>query len=148
MFSDNLLRLSSAQAFTSGTTASTNTIDFGNPSVLRNVGDGVPMTLVLVVTTGAHTSSGDETYQFDLIQSANADLSSPTVLESRVIARGSLPAGTFVFIPIPPGAITAEYVGYRAILGGTGPTISLTAQLMPQNMIERFTAYAKGYTIS
>jgi hypothetical protein len=148
MFSDNLLRLSSAQAFTSGTTVSTNTIDFGNPSVLRNVGDGVPMTLVIVVTTAASSANGNETYEFDLIQSSSANLSSPDVLEQRVISRTALTAGTFVFLPIPPGAITKEYVGYQAVLGGTAPSVTVTAQLMPQNMIERFLAYAKGYTIS
>jgi hypothetical protein len=147
MITDALLQLASAQAF-SATGFSTNTVDLGNPSVLRNIGDGKPLVVLIAVTTAADATDGNETYQFDFVQSSNANLSSPDVLESRVVARGSLTLGTQVIVPIPQGSVTKRYIGMQLTLGGTTPSISVTMDIMPADMIERFTAYAKGYTIS
>ncbi len=139
--------LSDAQAITA-TAVSTNTIDLGNVTPKRGIGAGEPMTLMFQIDVAADFTTGNETYQFDLIQSANADLSSATTLESRVIAASLLTAGSIHYVPIPPGAITARYIGANYTVGGTTPSITVTCALMPQRDVDTLQTYAKGYTIS
>lgn len=147
MYIDGQNLLSDAQAFTSDA-ATTNTIDLGNVTPKRQLGDGEPMVMCVQVDVAADTTTGDETYEFQFIQSANADLSSPDNLISRTIAAADLTAGSIHFIPVPPGAVTKRYVGGYYNGGGTTPTITATIWLAPMAMIDRIKAYAKGYTIS
>ena len=139
--------LSDAQALTA-TAVSTNTIDLGNVTPKRGIGAGEPMTLMFQVDVAADHTSGNETYQFDLIQSANADLSSADTLESRVISYADLTAGAIHYVPVPPGSITKRYIGANYTLGGTTPTITVTCALMPQKDVDSLQTYARGYTIS
>jgi len=147
MFVDSLLRLSDAQAVTSDA-ASTNTIDLGNVTPKRGIGTGEPMEVVLTVDVAADHTTGDETYEFQFIQSANADLSSPDILELRVIAAADLSAGSVHHLPIPKGAITKRYVGVFYNTGGTTPTVTVTADLVPQSFAEARATYAGGFTVS
>lgn len=147
MYLDALLLLSDAQAFSSDA-ASTNTIDLGNVTPKRNIGDGEPLAMCIGVDVAADFTTADETYEFQFIQSVNADLSSPTNLISRTIAASLLTAGTLHVIPIPAGAVTARYIGAFFNGGGTTPTITATIWIAPLSMIQRFQVYAKGYTVS
>lgn len=149
MFVDALLTLSDAQALT-GTVAivSTNTYDAGNPTVKRDIGVGEPVNLVVSVdVTPAGTTP---TLQVELLQSANADLSSPDVIAgSGVLAAASYPAGTILELPVPAGRITKRYIGARYTQTGTTPTVTVTAFLQPQNMSSQAKPqhYAKGYAV-
>lgn len=149
MFLDALLVLSDAQAFTV-TAFSTNTVDLGVSTVARDIGSGEPMELVIQVDVAADFTTTDETYSVDLVQSANANLSSPDVLERRTITAANLALGTIHRIPIPGGAITKRYVGLQMTTGGTTPTITLTAWIAPTSMVSlaKPTAYADALTIS
>jgi hypothetical protein len=147
MYLDGQTLLSDAQAF-SATGYTTNTIDTGNVTPKNDLGDGEPMVMCIGVDVAADAGNGDETYQFDYVQSANANLSSHTVLQSRVISRTLLTAGSLHFVDVPAGAQTARYVGGQLVLGGTTPSITVTIWLAPKSMVDRFKAYAKGYTIS
>lgn len=147
MFVDSLLLLSDAQAFTSDA-ATTNTIDLGNVTPKNNLGDGEPMCMVIQVDVAADYTTANETYEFQFIQSVNADLSSPDILVQRTIVAADLTAGSIHYLPIPPGAVTKRYVGGYYNGGGTTPTITATIFLQPQSMIERRKDYAKGYTVS
>jgi len=148
MFLDSQLLLSDAQALTA-TAVSTNTID--TALATNEIGTGEPMALVFVVDTAADTVSGDETYQFQLIQSANANLSSQDVLlqtDTAFITRSYLVAGAKVVIPIPAGMKTKRYLGARYVLGGTTPSVTVTAFIQPLNMVQMDNNYPDGITIS
>lgn len=140
-------QLSDAQAITADA-VSTNTIDLGNATIKRSIGDGEPMCVLISVNVAADATTGDETYVFEFIQSANANLSSPDILSSRDIPRAQLTAGSAHVIGIPPKAITKQYIGMNYNVGGTTPTITVTTFVMPQKDIDTYVNYAKGYTIS
>lgn len=139
--------LSDAQAVTADA-VSTNTIDLGNVTPKRSIGDGESMCVVVQVDVAADTANADETYVFEFIQSANANLSSPDILTARDIPRASLTAGSIHVIGIPPKAVTKQYIGLNYNVGGTTPSITCTAWVSPVKDIDTFLAYAKGYTIS
>jgi len=147
MILDAQTLLSDAQAVTADA-VSTNTVDLGNVTPKRSLGDGEPMCVVVQVDVAADATTGDETYVFEFIQSANANLSSADVLVSRDIARASLTAGSVHVIGIPPKAVTKQYVGLNYNVGGTTPTITCTSWITSQRDIDTYLSYAKGYTIS
>lgn len=126
--------------------ASTNTYDSGAAG--NEIAAGEPLALLLTVDVAADATTGDETYEFQVIQSANANLSSPDILIARTIAAASLSAGSQHVIPIPPGAKTKRYLGAYYNGGGTTPTITVTAAILPLSMIDKVKTYPKGYTIS
>jgi hypothetical protein len=139
--------LSDSQAVTADA-VSANTIDLANPTEKNEIGAGEPLTAVIAVEVAADFTTGDETYEFQLIQSANADLSSPDVLASRAIVAGSLTAGSIHYLPVPPGSVTKRYLGLNYNVGGTSPSITVSAFIQPQSMIENRKAYARGYNVS
>jgi len=61
-----------------------------------------------------------------------------------------LVAGFKVVIPIPPATTSesARYIGVRYTLAGTSPSVTITADLKPMNMIEAQAYYADGYDIT
>lgn len=154
MIMDQLLLLSDAQAF-SATGLSTNTIDLGNVTPKRQIGDGEPMAVTIVVDVAADFTTGDETYAFQVVQSAADTLTTPTILAAEAyIATGAListllVAGYSMVLPIPAGMPLQRYLGLNLVLAGNTPTITITAWLGPW----KFTAvkpqtYAKGFTIT
>lgn len=148
MIQDAQTLLSDAQALTA-TAVSTNTYDTGAAG--NEIIAGEPLCIVFTVDVAADTASGDETYQFQAIQSANANLSSQDVLvqtDTSFITRATLIAGYKLVLAIPPGLKTKRYLGARYVLGGTTPTLTVTAALVPLNMVEVQKSYPKGYTIS
>ena len=147
MYVDNQGLLSDAQALTA-TAFSTNTYDSGANTPSNDVGDGEPMCVAIGVDVAADFTSANETYQFDIVQSANANLSSPDVLASRIITAANLTLGSLRYIDVPAGAQTKRFIGIQYTLGGTTPTITVTAAYAPKSMIQRNKIYAKGYTIS
>lgn len=149
MFVDSLTLLSDAQALTA-TAYSTNTIDLGSVTPKREIGGGEPLALVVSVDVAADFTTGDETYQFNFVQSANANLSSDDDLAMRAVSAASsgLAAGTIVVVPVPQGSVTKQYIGAQYVLAGTTPTITVTAFITLQSMLQMFKAYASGFTVS
>lgn len=144
MILDKQIQLSDAQALTA-TAYSTNTIDLGDVTPKRDIGDGEPMALVVSVDVALAGTS--PTFDVRFVQSANANLSSDDDL---AISQQytSLAAGSQITLLIPMGAITKRYIGAQYTLGGTSPTITVTTHLVPASMVQRDKSYAKGYTIS
>lgn len=124
---------------------STNTYDTG--AAANEIGTGEPLAAEIDVEVAADHTTGDETYTFELIQSANADLSAADVLASRTVAAANLVAGAQVIIPLPPGAKTKRYLGINYNVGGTTPSITCSAFLKPLSMIQSWKAYAAAGTI-
>ncbi len=129
---------------------STNTYDTGAAG--NDISIGQPLALVIQVDVAADSTTGDETYKFQVIQSAAAALSSADILVevpfTNALAQTLLTAGKIIVVPIPPGSITKRYIGANFDGGGTTPTITVTAWITPQSMIQRDKYYADAITIS
>lgn len=145
MILDAQLQVSDAQALTA-TAVSTNTIDNVNASNDPSLGE--PLVLAVAVDVAADFTTADETYEIQLIQSANANLSSHDVLASMVVLASALTAGSKHYLSMPVGSVSKRYLGARYVLGGTTPSVTLTAFLQPQSMIEALKVYPDGITIS
>lgn len=146
MILDALLVVSDAQAVTVDA-VSTNTIDLGTSSPAREIGSGEPMSMLVTVDVAADFTTGDETYAFELIQSANANLSSPTVLNRRVLTAAQLALGAIFAVPLPPGTPSARYLGMNYDTGGTTPTLTITAALVPTRFVDMIKNYQKNYVV-
>lgn len=147
MFIDALGLVSDAQAVAADA-ASTNTIDLGNVTPKREIGTGEPMGFGFSVDVAADATTGDETYEFQVIESANADLSAPTIIAQQAIPRATLVAGFQFFLAIPPGYPKARYLGVFYNVGGTTPSITVTAWLTSQKLFSILAkAYAKNYVV-
>jgi hypothetical protein len=136
-YRDALLEVSNAQAVTA-TAVSTGSIDLGPPAavaVVREVGTGEPIGFAVSIVAPANMGTGDETYEFDIISSATANLAAPTVIASFVRGGAGLVAGALLFLPLPMGHPLLEFLGLRYTTGGTAPSMTVTAWLTPQSML-------------
>jgi hypothetical protein len=150
MFIDALCLLSDAQAV-SADAASTNSYDCGNVTPKREISSGEPLCIAFAVDVAADVADGDETYEFQVIQSANSNLSSPDILtktDTALVTRTVLVAGYKFYMAFTPQLVTKRYVGAFYNVDGTTPTITVTAVIQPLSMIQTDKTYAKGYTVS
>lgn len=147
MMFDAQNQFSAAQALTA-TAVSTNVIDLGSA---RNLGKGEPMAVVFCAIVAADFTTGDETYQFDIQSGA-------TVTPTKVIARripvvtasnvtSDLGLGKIVVVPLPFDSVD-RFLRINYTLGGTTPTLTVTAFLMPMSMIQSDAQLPDGLTIS
>ncbi len=147
MYVDAFGLVSDSQAVTA-TAFSTNTIDLSNATVKRQIGTGEEVGFGVNVEVAADFTSGNETYTFEVVQSANADLSSPDVIGSVTHTAATLVAGYLFFLPIPIGQPTKRYIGLRYTVGGTTPTITVSAWLGAQSMFSVPPVhYPKNYAV-
>ncbi len=108
---------------------------------------GEPLGIGISVEVAAKVSGGTETYEFQAIQSAADDLSSPDVLNLIQPPAASLVAGSKWVIPIPLGSKTKRYLGLN-FNGGNDPTVTITAWIAPLSMLGGHKTYAGRSTIS
>jgi hypothetical protein len=150
MMTDALLTLSSAQAVTASA-VSTNTVDLG---VARDLGQGTDLFVVIGVDVAA-TASGSATVNFQVISSAAAALTSPTILgQTDAIGKAELTLGRKpIVLRIPSAILLAQPVGQR-YLGlqytvATGPLTagSFTAYITLEDIgVGKY--YASGFTVA
>lgn len=146
MILDLQTRLSDAQAF-SATGYTTNTYDSGAAGNAIDVGE--PLCLVWTVEVAADAVTGDETYQFQAVQSANADLTAHDVLQqsdTAFVTRATLTAGAKLIQHL--SGKTKRYLGGRLVLAGTTPSITVTCVALPLSMVQNDKLYADALTIS
>lgn len=112
---DRETTFSNNQAVTTGTQYSTDKYDTGlagHPNI--NTGRGLQV-LVLVTTT----FTGGTSLQVNVVESANSDLSSPTVIHTgTVTAEASLTAGTRLIATTLPRT-SKRYIGLQFVTVGT-----------------------------
>jgi hypothetical protein len=150
MMLDSLLQLSAAQAVTA-TAVSTNTIDL---SVARDFGPGRSLFAVWSVDTTA-TAAGAATVTFQVITSAAAALTSPTVVaQTDAIGKAELTAGRKPFAQrIDPAILVAQPNGQR-YLGvqytvATGPlTAGAFTCYITDTLPPGMEYYASGFTVA
>jgi hypothetical protein len=143
MFVDAQTLFSDAQALTV-TAASTNLIDFGSD---RDMSKGEPLDVVIVVDVAADGTTTDETYSFAIQTDSDVAFGSATTLASRAITYGELTLGSIHTIPVPN--TNERYMRLYYTLGGTTPTVTVTAFLQPHALVEESrVTYPDGFTIS
>lgn len=144
---DNLLKLSAAQAVTA-TAVSTNTIPLGNA---RDIGPGEQLFANITVDVAA-TAAGAATVTFEVITSALADLSTPTVVAATgAIGIASLTIGRDpINIAIPPHISQEKgqaYIGVRYTVA-TGPLTAGSFTCYLSNSADhKQKNYPSGYTV-
>ena len=141
MFIDAQHLFSDAQALTA-TAASTNSIDLGSD---RNIGVGEPMSVVITcdVAMGGTSPTFIATLQADDNSAFSSAVSVIACPQKTAIA-----AGEQIVLPVPAAAMTARYIRLNYTMGGTSPTVTVTAHLMPSSMVQNYQSYADGFTIS
>ena len=132
--------LDDAHAY-SATAVSTNAFD--TLSATNDIGPGTP--IVVEINVDVALAGTTPTCTFDVISSAAAALSSPTVLASVTPTAAQLVTGYKFYIYVPQK--TQRYVGLRLTLGGTTPTITVTASVKPRSMVDELKYYPVGYVI-
>lgn len=141
MYVDSQNLFSDSQALTA-TAASTNLIDLG---VDRDMGVGEPLAVVLTVEVAADATTGNETYQVDVETDDNSSFSSASVIARRIPTAAELALGTVMVIPLPN--TNERYIRLNYTLGGTTPTVTLSAHLAPLSMVQNNRTYADGFSI-
>jgi hypothetical protein len=148
MLLDDFNMLSSAQAVTT-TALSTNSID---KKALADLGVGTQMFANVFVPTAC---AGAGTVTFQVVESDNANLSSPTILaQTDAIGYALLTAGREpINIPIPPSAVVASprgkrYIGLQyTVTGGPLTGGAFTAYVSDQ-VVTSQKSYPSGFTVA
>lgn len=144
MILDSQLQFAASQAVTADA-ASQNIVDIG---VARNLFDGEPMAVVVAVSVAADFTTTDETYSFQIQTDADVGFGSPTTLLTQSIVAGSLTAGSTHVLPVPVGVVVEKYVRLYFDVGGTTPSVTISAYLQPLSMVQKYKSYPDGITIS
>lgn len=144
MITDANLLFSDAQANvrSANTYVSTNTVDL---SVARDIGNGERLVVDFAVDVAF---AGGTSVQFQVISSASADLSSPTVLATTpAVVDATLVAGYRTQLLIPPVVGNGQrYLGVQYIGVGTHSAGSVSARLVHQ--IDNRDYYASGFSVA
>ena len=143
MITDKLLRVSEDQAVTSSA-YSTNTVDL---SVARDVGEGTALYMNFAVTTALANGTS---VQFEVVSSANANLSSPTVIgSSNAVLTAALTVGKNVVVRINPDIAGKgqRYLGARYTIAGTFNAGKVTADVV-ETIGDGQKYYASGFTVT
>ena len=143
MITDSLLRVSEDQAITT-TAFSTDTIDLGTA---RDIGEGTALYMNFCVTTALANGTS---VKFEVVTSANANLSSPTVVgSSDVILTAALTQGKNVVVRINPDIAGKgkRYLGARYTVAGTFNAGKVTADVV-ETIGDGQKYYASGFTVT
>ena len=143
MITDSLLRVSEDQAVTS-TAYSTNTIDL---SAARDVGEGTTLYMNFALTEAFANGTN---ITFEVVTSANANLSSPTVIgSSDAILTAALTVGKNVVVRINPDIAGKgkRYLGARYVVTGTMNAGKVTADVV-ETIGDGQKYYASGFTVA
>lgn len=142
MITDKFLCVSNAQAVTT-TAVSTDTVDLGTA---RDIGAGE--NLYMNFTVGTAFAGGTST-EFQVISSASADLSSPTVIgSSGAVATAGLTAGKRLAVRVNPtiNGNGQRYFGARYVVVGTNSAGTVTADVV--HGVQDQKSYASGFTVA
>lgn len=151
MFVDALHLFSDAQAL-AASAVSTNVIPLapihsGNE---RRIGTGEPMAVLITVDVAPDETTGDETYSAQLESDTTDAFGSATSVGGAIAIPRTANAGDQFVGVIPPYAATENFLRLSYTLGGTTPSVTVTAQLIPLSMIpaNALVYYVDNITIS
>jgi hypothetical protein len=144
MILDAQLQFCDSQAVTADA-PSTNVIDLTNA---RRMFKGEPLAILLLVEVAADGTTGDETYEVEVQTDDNSAFSSATEVVAMAIPRARLTAGSKHLIHVPPYVALERYIRLNFDVGGTTPSITVSAFLQPLNMIDSYEAYPDNSPIA
>jgi hypothetical protein len=144
MIFDEQNQYSSSQALTA-TAASTNVIDHGSD---RNIGIGEPMCIFIVIDVAADDTNADETYVAQLQTDTVVGFGSPTSIGGSITIPRGTAAGTRYVQVLPPDTTTERFTRINYTLGGTTPSVTLTAALIPVSHLANYVSYPDNITIT
>ena len=154
MFLDAQAQLAAAQVVSGiGTVVSTNAYDVGVAPTGGTTGDvidisgGEGLVIQMQVNTAAVTS-GTETYEWQVIQSAAAALTAPDVLakfpftnaQAALLLKTTTPLP--IYFSIAPWSQTKRYLGVQLVTANGSPAITYTANIIPL----RYAQQQRNYT--
>lgn len=143
MLTDIQATLSNAQALT----ATANSTDYYDSGSAYDWSRGQAMGVLVTVGVAADFTTADETYSFAVQTDDNTSFSSATTLVSKAVAAANLAAGDKVILPFHGDA--ERYVRVAYTLGGTSPSVTVTAEVKPLADIATETSnLPSGYTVS
>lgn len=143
MFIDQALLFSDAQALT-GTAVSTNVLDLDHARA-GTLGVGEPLAVVVSVDVAAGGTS--PTMNFAIQTDDNAVFSSAVTRNvSKTFAAAEMTAGAVFVLPLD-NIGSERYMRLNYTLGGTSPTVTVTARLVPLSMVQNWAPFASGFTI-
>lgn len=142
MIIDQFLRVSDAQAIT-GDAASTNTIDLGTA---RDIGEGQPLYMVFTVTEAFNNLTS---ILLEVITSASADLSTPTIRSMVSVNLAGLTVGAQFTVVIPPlvGSLGQRYLGAYYDVTGTNPSTGKVTADITTTLQDGKKFYASGFAV-
>lgn len=142
MYTDKLLRVSEDQAITADA-ASTNTIDLGTA---RDIGEGTTLYMMFTVTEAFNNATS---VALQVITSASADLSTPTVRTAQTIALAGLTLGARFALPIPPAlaSLGQRYLGAYYDVTGTAPSTGKITTDIVETISDGKKFYASGFSV-
>ncbi len=142
MHIDKENQYATAQVFTASA-ASTYKVKSG-----ANVGIGEPMVVVITLDEDAKESDGNETYKVKLRTDDLPAFGSPTDVGQEVTIPRTAEIGDRFVIPVPPDSSCEEWTDIYFTNGGTNPSITVTANLLPLRLLENLKVYPSGTVIS
>ena len=142
MITDKFLRVSEDQAIT-GDAASTNTIDL---SQARDIGEGKQLFAVFTVTEAFNNLTS---ILLEVVTSASADLSSPTIQSMQSVLLAGLTVGSQYTVVIPPqiGSLGKRYLGAYYDVTGTNPSTGKITCDIVESIQDGKKFYASGFTV-
>lgn len=146
MYGDALTKLADGLAVTDTDAYTTYSVDLGNVTPKRDLGNGEPMALVWSV--GVAAAGSTDASHFFVVYATSADLASGTIkVSDMIVANASLTAGSVHIQPIPPYIGPLRYVGGKVELG-SGDTLTVDCDLVPMSMVGKYKSYADAVTWS
>lgn len=146
---DARLLVSDAQALTA-TAVATDTIPLGLAGL--PVSTGEPIGFQFNIDVAADFTTGDETYEFQIVTSTASDgTTGQDVISSEAVVATTLVAGYSFILPVPVGRIaaTATHITAKYVLAGTTPTATVTAFLTPLSAAnERNANIRSGFSVA
>ena len=144
MIIDKLLRVSEDQAVTA-TAVSTDTIDLGTA---RDIGEGRDLFVVFTVTEAFAALTS---LTFEVITSAAAALSSPTVIAATgAVALANLGVGKQYIVQIPPriASLGQRYLGVRYTVAGNNATAGKVTADIVLDIQDGQKFHASGFSVT
>lgn len=145
MFIDKENQVSNAQAVTADA-GSTDVIDL--TATASRPFEGEPLVAVVIPTVAADFTTGDETYTFVVQTDDNSSFSSAATAATRTIAASALTVGSIHTIPVPGEVALERYMRLYYDVGGTTPSITVTAFIVPQSFVSKIRYYDDAVTIA
>lgn len=113
----------------------------------KDISKGTPLALVIVNRTKPDQTDGNETYVAQLQMDDAVGFGSPTSVGGSITIPRTDPAGKKYVQYLPADVVLEEFLRVNYTLGGTTPSVTVDAYLVPWTDIQNDAYYADAVTI-